>query len=301
MTVPMIAVDLGGTRMRVAVFDDDCNILYRSTAATPASDPAALPAAMRTATDAAGGDVAGAIVGVPGVVDYATDQPLDLPNLPQWQGTVTAKWLAGQTGLPVLLANDADLAALGEHRFGAGRGVADMVYLTVSTGVGAGVIIGGQLLHGRRSLAEIGHTIIDRDETLTVEDLGSGTGLRRVTGIEGKEVIARIQNGDEKALEAFDQMADSIGIAVANAVQCFMPQRVVIGGGVSQAGELFLTRVRNKFAGLRAARQLAPSEIVIASGGDDVGLLGAFALWQDCTASEIPDMRLSPSNPDVTT
>ncbi|MCH7735200.1 MAG: ROK family protein [Chloroflexi bacterium] len=293
----MVAVDLGGTRMRIAVFDAACQVLYRSAGPTPASEPEALPDAMRAAIAAVDVEVAGAVVGVPGVVDYATDRPLDFPNLPAWQGTVTASWLADRTGVSVLLANDADLAALGEHRFGAGRGVSDMVYLTISTGVGGGVIIGGQLLHGRRSLAEIGHTIIDGADGMTVENLASGTALKQATGIDGEEVISRVQNGDIEATRAFGQMADSVGIAVANAVQCFMPQRVVIGGGVSQAGELLLSRVREKVADLQAARQLSPSEIVIAQGGDDVGLLGAFALWQDCTASEVPDMRPSPREP----
>ncbi len=179
MVESMIAVDLGGTRMRVAVFDEDCSIVHRSVVATPTANPGALPEAMRNAVEAMEGNVAGAVAGVPGVVNYATDEPLRFPNLPGWEGRVTARWLASETGIPVLMANDADLAALGEHRFGAGQGVSDMVYMTISTGIGAGVIIGGRLLHGGRSLAEAGHMIIDHDGGMTVEYLGSGTALQR--------------------------------------------------------------------------------------------------------------------------
>ena len=298
MIESMIAVDLGGTRMRVAVFDEDCSIVHRSVVATPTANPGALPEAMRNAVEAMEGNVAGAVAGVPGVVNYATDEPLRFPNLPGWEGRVTARWLASETGIPVLMANDADLAALGEHRFGAGQGVSDMVYMTISTGIGAGVIIGGRLLHGGRSLAEAGHMIIDPDGGMTVEYLGSGTALQRIAGIDGAEVISRIRSGDEEALAAFNQVADSFGIAVANMVQCFMPERVVIGGGVSQAGDLLLSRVREQVARSRAGQYLSTSEIVIAQAGDDVGLLGAFALWQDCTAAEIPDPRPSPHIPE---
>ena len=116
---------------------------------------------MREVIDNADVSVSGAVVGLPGSINYQTGQVIHLPHLPHWPHTVSADWLSAQVGLEVLIANDADLAALGEHRFGAGIGTSDMVYITASTGVGAGVIIGNKLLHGKLSLAEAGHTIID--------------------------------------------------------------------------------------------------------------------------------------------
>lgn len=148
--------------------------LIKSIVPTPPDDPTALVSAIHSAVAEAGVPVAGAVVGVPGIVDFEEGRPLALPNLPRWEPTLSCGWLANETGLPVLLANDADLAALGEHRFGAGQGALDMVYMTISAGVGAGVILGGRLLQGRRPLAEAGHMVIAHEDGLTVEDLGRG-------------------------------------------------------------------------------------------------------------------------------
>ena len=129
----LLAVDAGGTRLRIAVFDRDRTVLHRSDAQTPHDDAGAAVAAMREALDASDVPVRSAVVGVPGLVDYSAGEVLSLPNLPAWEGRISARRLAGALDLPVLLANDADLAALGEHRYGVGRGTSDMVYVTVST------------------------------------------------------------------------------------------------------------------------------------------------------------------------
>jgi glucokinase len=220
-----------------------------------------------------------------------------MPNLPRWEGRVSAQRIADAVELPVLVANDADLAALGEHRFGAGRGVDDLVYITVSTGVGGGVIAGGRLLHGRRSLAEIGHLIIDRESGKTVEDLGSGTALERISGMRGAEVTELAQHGDERALEAFRRVADALAVGVINAVEAFVPQRVVVGGGVSQAGDLLFGPVRERLAASRAGRLLAASGVVRAELGDDAGLYGAFTLWRDSVAPPHEAVPLRPFEP----
>jgi glucokinase len=164
----------GDWRLRVAVVGPDGSIVSREVIATLKDDPDALARTMRSVLERAGRPIAGAVVGVPGPVDYSRGEVLKLPNLPAWEGSTSAGRLSADLGISVLLANDADLAALGEHRYGAGRGSEDMLYVTSSTGVGAGVIIGGRLLHGRLSLAEAGHTIIDRATGGTLEGLGSG-------------------------------------------------------------------------------------------------------------------------------
>lgn len=278
---PMLAVDLGGTHMRLALFDAGGAIAHRRVVDTPKDDPGALPRAMQEALAGTGLPIAGAVVGVPGVVDDLAGEPLRLPNLPQWEGHLSERALSEATGLPVLLANDADLAALGEHRFGAGQGTADMLYLTVSTGIGGGVIVGGRLLRARRSLAEVGHMIIERGSGKTAEDLGSGTALEQASGMSGAEVTERALAGDERALAFFRDAADAFAVALVNAVLCFMPERVVIGGGVSNAGDLLLEVVRERLASSEAARFIEPEQIAIAATGDDPGLLGAFAFWQD--------------------
>ena len=281
----VLAVDLGGTQLRVAVFDAAGEMCDRTAVPTPPDDPDALAEAMRGVIASASVPLAGAVVGVAGPLSYAEGRPLKMPNLPHWEGHVSAQRLADAVGLPVLLANDADLAALGEQRFGAGRGVSDMIYVTVSTGVGAGVILNGRLLHGARSLAEIGHTTIDRQANATVEELASGTALRRAAGVDGATVTARVRTGDPQARAIFAEVAEALAVGVMNLVLCFMPERVVIGGGVSQAGDLLLEPVRARIAREGPRLAITP-QVVLAGGGDDVGLLGAFALWRDVEAGE---------------
>ncbi len=277
----MLAADLGGTRLRVAVFDPDGTILQKSVDPTPRDEPAALAGAMNDIRASVAIDIRKAVVGVPGPVSYRDGTVARLPNLPGWEEHVSAERLTAEVGLPVRIANDADLAALGEHRYGAGRGTSDMVYVTSSTGVGAGVIIGGHLLRGQLSLAEIGHTIIERATDGTVESLGSGTALGRDAGVDGAVVTARALEGDEKALALFRDVADALAVGVFNLAHTFMPERIVIGGGVSQAGELLLAPIRERLRRCGPGCPKAGADVVLAAGGDDVGLLGAFALALD--------------------
>ena len=227
------------------------------------------------------GPVAGGVVGIPGPVDYARGQPLKLANLPLWEGRISAEGLSDQLGLPILLANDADLAALGEHRFGAGRGYADMAYVTASTGVGAAAILGERLVSGRLSLAELGHTVIDRTSGETVETLGSGTALARLAGEDGAVVAAKAKAGDNDALRQFKEIARDLAIGVFNFVQLFSPEIVVIGGGMSEAGDLLLDPIRAKLRDIGPGRLSSIPDVVRAVGGDDAGLRGAAAYWGD--------------------
>lgn len=280
MTSAILVVDLGGTRLRVALMTDDGTLFDKAVIPTPLDRPAALAQAMEACVARSSLEIRGAVVGVAGPINYETGEALRLPNLPGWEPHVAAQRLSSQIGLPVLLANDADLAALGEHRFGAGRGTQDMLYMTSSTGVGAGVILNGRLLHGRFSLAEAGHTIIERSSGATVEQLGSGTALARIAGMPGHEVTELARAGEQQALEALHEVAGAFALGVFNLVHCFMPERVVIGGGVSRAGDLLLDPIRARLDSCPgcSARSV---DVVAATGGDDVGLLGAGAHWQD--------------------
>ena len=151
-------------------------------------------------------------------------------------------------------------------------------------GVGAGVILGGRLLRGRLSLAEAGHTIIARDDGGTLESLGSGTALTRLAGEDAVAVTARAQAGDAKALRQFNAVAESFAIGVFNLVHCFAPELVVIGGGMSQAGELLLEPVRQLLRRGGLAALTSRVTVVQAEGDDDVGLRGAAAFWADAQA-----------------
>ena len=277
----ILACDVGGTRMRVALVGLDGSVGDKEVISTPGDDPDALVRIMSSVLSKAVGRTAGVVVGVPGLVDYSRGQVLKLPNLPAWDGHVSAPHLSKALGLTVLLANDADLAALGEHRFGAGRGSQDMVYMTSSTGVGGGVILNGRLLHGKVSLAEIGHTIIDKSKGGTLESLGSGTALGRLAGESAALVSERAARGDEKARKQFDQVARDFAIGVHNVVHCFSPEVVVIGGGMSKSGDMLLDPVRRMLEEFGPFRPASNVRVVQAAGGDDVGLKGAAAFWAD--------------------
>jgi len=280
----VVVVDLGGTRLRAAVFAAGGEMRHHRVVPTPPADPAALTAALIEAREAAAGAglrAAHAVVGVPGWVDYRTNRTISLPNLLAWGG-IDGAALSSATGLEAVFGNDADFAALGEHSFGAGRGVRDLVYITVSTGVGAGVVLDGHLVRSHRSIAEIGHTIIDWHNDDTVEGIASGTNLARRAGMPAEVVAARAAAGDEHAAELFRASADAIGVAVVNMTLLFGPERVVIGGGMSAAGDLLLGPVRERVA--RAPSPLfalRPEDVVLAERGQDAGLLGAFAYWRD--------------------
>lgn len=299
-----LAVDLGGTHSRVALVGPAGTVLSRHEVPTPAGDrrPDYLVDLMRSVLDGAaadGGEVTGAVVGVPGPVDYASGELVWAPHLPaSWPGTLDEAFLADALGTPVALANDADLAAVGEAWFGAGAGYDDVVYLTVSTGIGAGVVLGRRLVRARRSLAEVGHTIVDRSafergEPATLEELASGTALGRLarrSGIArtGEEVERLVEVGDEAAAQLWADIAEVVGIGVVNLVQLFSPQVVVLGGGVGLSGDLLLAPLREFVSAHRPAGLATSLSVAAATLGDDAALSGAPA-WAAAMAGPTPN------------
>ena len=182
MTV--LAVDLGGTHMRCARVERDGAISHRVARGTPHDGAGTEALHAMIAEVAAAGPCQRAVFGVPGRVDYRSGALEYAPNLPAgWAERLNEPALSAATGLPVAVANDADLAAVGEAFFGAGRGHSDIAYVTFSTGIGAGIVLGGVLLHGRRSIAEVGHEVIAFDRLpgmpSSFEDLASGSALHR--------------------------------------------------------------------------------------------------------------------------
>lgn len=284
--------------MRTALVDRDGGLLVRRAQPTPRD--AACPDALLMLVGGmmAGAGVQDAVIGVPGRVNYGSGTLEYAPNLPPgWAAALTEANLSAVLGLWVSLANDADLAAVGEARFGAGRGHADVVYVTISTGIGAGVVLGGLLAHGRRSLAEAGQTIIDRTAVAagapaTLEDQGSGTALGRLAaeaGLEGSGVglVELVEAGDPTAARIWGSVAEAAGIGVANLAHLFSPEIVVVGGGVARAGELLLGPIRAALARLGPRHLAGGIEVVRAALGDDAGLAGA-AGWSDAVVREAP-------------
>jgi glucokinase len=285
-----LAVDLGGTNMRVAAVDRDGTIIDRDHEPTPRDAATITPFVDLVARLRKEHAVDHAVVAVPGRVDHSAGRVLHAPNLPPtWMSEITRDGLEGALDVSVTLANDADVAAVGEAYFGAGRGHDDVLYVTVSTGVGAGSVIGGRVLLPHRSGGEIGHTVIDRraaiaGEPATVEGLGSGPALARLAaargvGATGADLVALVEAGDNAARAAWDESMQAVGIGIANLVH--VPTIVVIGGGVGRNGELVLGPVRDAIQ--RFGPKGPPPEVVNAELGDDPGLIGAAA-WRRATA-----------------
>ena len=239
-------------------------------------------------------------------------------HVPGWDNFPLQKWLQKHLNAPVALDNDANAAALGEHRFGAGRHCKDMMYITVSTGVGGGLILNNQLWRGSDYMAgEIGHTVVDLNGPLClcgkrgcVERFASGPYiaerarkwlmeqpdrgriLRELVHHDLKMVNAQMvaqaaEEGDDLAWESLEIAAHAIGIGIGNAANMINPERFVLGGGVTKSGKRFWKKIDD------TAHQTAlPGihfEIVPAKLGDDSPLLGAVALAEDLINSEISD------------
>jgi glucokinase len=288
-----LAVDLGGTNMRVAVVDETAKILDRDQAPTPHDADTIdlfveLLVRMRTRHDVEHG-----LVAVPGRVDNLAGTLLHAPNLPpKWFSQITRDALQRALALPITLANDADAATVGEAHFGAGRGHTDVVYLTISTGVGAGAMVGGRLVLPRYSAGEVGHTVIDRGAAAsgapsTVEGLGSGTAIERLAhergmSVRGPDVGRLVRDGDPAAREIWDEAMFAAGLGAVMLAHLYAPTIIVVGGGVGLNSDLTLAPLVDALA--RFGPVGPPAEVVAAALGDDPGLVGA-AGWRAATGA----------------
>jgi glucokinase len=310
-----LAVDLGGTNMRVAVVHEDGTIVDRANSPTPHDVPTIDPFVelVRGLRERHG--VEHAVIALPGRVDHREGLLLHAPNLPRgWAEQVTRATLEDALSLDVDLANDADVAAVGEAYFGAGRGHADVAYVTISTGVGAGILVGGLILLPRYSCGEIGHTVIEssaaargepaplvgaasgassgvdrpgRSTPIEVEELGSGTAIARLAaeaGLDarGAELVGLVEAKDPAAVAVWGEAMHAVGIGIANLVHLVAPTCIVVGGGVGRNGELVLAPLRASIA--RYGPVGPPPDVVAAALGDDPGLIGAAA-WRAATST----------------
>jgi glucokinase len=296
----ILAADVGGTRMRAALVDADGVVVVRETASTPADSDvpdALIDLIARTGASAAPSEVTHAVVGLPGAIDYAAGRLLSAPNLPDgWPDSLSAGQLSGHLGLHVHVANDADLAAVGEAAFGAGAGIDDVVaFLTVSTGIGAGVVDRGRLVHGHHSFGEFGHYVIDWRawrEGLpgTLEELASGSGLARqareigLGSLDAQAVLEAAINNDVGARAIWEDAVAACAAGVCNLVMAFAPHTVIVGGGIGRRPEFFdpLRQV------VLQRKEHRPTELsmVVSALGDDAGLAGAAA-WVQATKRHV--------------
>jgi glucokinase len=317
------ALDLGGTKLRAVVADLAGNVRGEIILTSEADEGPEfvvdrLIETLEASAAEAGVDVSHLrAVGVasPGALDLVHGLVQEAPQLPGWNGVPLVEIMSRRLGLPVLLENDANAAALGENRFGAGRGTRYMVYLTISTGVGGGIIIDGKVYHGVSGAAgELGHMVVWFNgprcmcgERGCLEAIASGTGLawraqdlvdageapgleriKRERGHLGTDEIADAASaGDGDGRRLFDEAGLYLGIALSNYVNIFNPEMIVIGGGVAAgAGELFLPRAEATMQELARKEPLKYVRLERAELGDRSGPLGMIAALGDMAERE---------------
>ena len=303
-----IGVDLGGTKMLVGVLDGT-EVLWESREASTGQDEDELVELLvREVTEAWDARPAAQAIGlgIPATIDQAKGVAVSAVNLPLTDVPIRAV-VSERVGLPVFLDNDANVAGLAEYLFGAAQGKLNTVMLTVGTGIGGGLILGGQIYRGATgSGAELGHTVIQADGPPCqgncpnhgcVEALASGTALGRegraaaesapdsalgqvlAAGevVDGTAVTQAALAGDETAIGVFDLIGGRLGVACASFANIFQPDAIVVGGGVIAAGNLLLDPARRELRE-RALTPMNGTPILAATLGNDAGMIGAAAL-----------------------
>ena len=305
----VIGVDLGGTKISTAISTIEGNILANVVLPTKAEEgeAAVLGRIMQSIDEVIIGssisiaEVEAIGIGSPGPLDAKKGIIITTPNLP-FKDYNLVQPLKEKYNIPVYLDNDANAAAIGEYMFGAGKGKESIVYFTVSTGVGGGAVLDGKVYRGHTSNAlEIGHTTVDPNGPRCncgnlgcLEAMSSGTAiakkgkeavstnvetsLKKYDTVTSYEVFKEAEAGDEVAKDIIDNALTYLGIGVANAIATFDPEMIIIGGGVSKAGDIVFDTVK-KVVNKRCFKSMAEScEIVPAGLGSDAGVVGAVAL-----------------------
>ncbi len=306
-----IGVDVGGTKIAAGVVDAKGSIVEMIKRPTPAADPAATVDVLSDAVRELLGrhEVEAVGIGAAGFVEESRSAVRFAPNL-AWREEPVARQVEERVGKPVIIENDANAAAWAETKLGAGRGHEFVILITIGTGIGAGIVLQGQLYRGRWGMAgEPGHYRVVPDGRLCGcgnrgcwEQYASGSALvaearefarrspgaavrllqlagGKPEGITGPEVTTAAREGDAAALRCFEIIGDWLGAGLADLAAILDPGCFVLGGGVSDAGDLFVGRVRSAFDAGLTGRQFRPhAEIVLAELGPEAGLIGAADL-----------------------
>jgi glucokinase-like ROK family protein len=309
----ILGIDAGATHLLAAVTDLDAKVVAEIE--RPFDVSAGPEAGLETIVDIVGeiltetglglSQLIGIGVGLPGPLDYAHGTVVAPPIMPGWHNFPVRDRLEGAFGVPVYVDNDANLGALGEYSYGAGKGVDNLAFVKVATGIGCGIIVSGQIYHGQTGAAgEIGHVTMAEDgppctcgsygcleamaggpaiaqRAAQAIQVGQSTMLRSMISngnLTAKLVEQAARQGDPLAVQLYADAGRLIGLAVANVINLLNPGRVIIGGGVSEAGELILASLRDtaRQHSMRAA--VGATDIVQAILGHRSSALGAVAL-----------------------
>jgi glucokinase len=306
--VETIGVDLGGTKMLVGVLAGTEPLYEQREASTGQTEDELVELLVREVEEAreARPGVAAVGLGIPATIDHDRGVAVAAVNLPLSDLPIR-DIVSERTGLPVFVDNDANVAAYAEYLYGAAQGMPHTVMLTVGTGIGGGLVLGGEVYRGSTGAgAELGHIVIQADGPPCqgncpnhgcVEALASGTALGREgraaaesatdsalgtvldegEEIDGRAVTDAALAGDEVAIGVFDLIGTRLGVACASLANVFQPNAIVVGGGVIAAGDLLLEPARREVR-RRSLRPMNETPILEATLGNDAGMIGAAAM-----------------------
>ncbi len=307
----VVGVDLGGTNIRAGCVDEEATVLSALSVPTegqsgPEGVMDRIAQAARQAVQEAGltlGEVLAVGVGAPGTIDFDAGVVAIAPNLPGWNDVALQQGISDRLDVTTVIENDANAAAYGEYWAGAGARADPMVLLTLGTGIGGGIIIGGQLLHGASgAAAELGHTIIKFGGRKCgcgnrgcLEAYASATALvarfkeaaeagargplaesvRRGGEVTSEGIYEAASAGDQFAREMMEETGVLLGYGIVSIVHALNPARVVLSGGVAGAGEMLMGPVRRTVAEMTFPLSQRPLKVVFAELAGDAGFIGA--------------------------
>ena len=314
MSEIFVGIDLGGTNIKIGCFDSDIKLVSKTSTPTNADmgPKAVVDKIARTiqklVTDAGFSlkTVRSIGMGTPGPAKYRQGIIINSPNMPNFENVPVNRMLTEQLGKPIVLENDANVACWGEYVVGAGKGADNMVFFTLGTGIGGGIICDGQLVHGcDDNAAELGHIIIYPDgrrcacgqkgcaeayasANATAErateavEAGAKSSLKKVLDENGKitakDVYEHLAAEDELAQRITDETAKALAILCIDMLHITEPRRIVFAGGMIAAGDVLLDRIRYFFKQYVWSLKPEPLEICFAALGEDAGITGAAAL-----------------------
>lgn len=308
----VLALDIGGTQSRVALIDGEAQIIKRMS--VPTEEGEGYKKVIKAIRDFFSGPeldaVAGIGVAIAGLLKSDSGVLLSSPNMRGWLNVPIKRIFADEFGVPVYAGNDATMAAVGEHRYGAAKGLDNFLYITVSTGIGGGLILNGKPFTGADGFAgEVGHMTINPGGPVCscgrrgcFEVMASGTAIARdakeriasgaasiigdMVDREPEKITAQVveqaaRQGDELAKDVMHQAAVNLGIGLSNLIMIFDPQAIIVGGGVTNSNELIFEPAREVVAQRAGCYFEKDVPILKAALGDNVGLIGAAALALD--------------------
>jgi len=301
-----IGLDLGGTDIKYGLVDHTGTILYQSIRPTysPAGEPGVFDniidaiKELEEYADSKGLRPEGIGIGVPAIIDEGLVTGCEA-NLPELEGMPLGSRVAQERGLPVWIGNDANLMGLAEWKYGAARNLADVIFLTIGTGIGGAIVVNGELYTGHHHRgAELGHIIVDLnglpcgcggwgclEAHASVQALIADYKSRlpemssppNPPGITGRWIIARYLEDQPAAVQAMNHHFDYLGAGIAALINIFAPRKLIIGGGISEAGDFYIDAIRQR-AMNRAMKQCSQYTVIEAAQlGNSAGFMGAAA------------------------